>query len=131
MPSTLSPPPAGPLGAIPRGGPKGSPPVDTRPSGVPRASVDLAERAQPTLPGECRWRPMAIKDLTMVAAESSLAADPLFHAAPGGHRGRIQLRYWYFRPELKYLTCQACAEDGGRSVVPLEELICQHRPLLT
>jgi hypothetical protein len=75
----------------------------------------------------CRWPTMAIRELTMAAADSALAADPLFHLGPGGHVGRIEVRYWYFRPELKYLTCQACAEDDGRSVVELEEVACQHR----
>jgi len=51
----------------------------------------------------CRWPTMAIRDLAMVAANSVLAADPLFHLGPGGHVGRIEVRYWYFRPELKYL----------------------------
>jgi hypothetical protein len=72
----------------------------------------------------CRWPTIAIRDLTMVAADSALAADPLFHLGPGGHVGRIAVRYWYFRPELKYLTCQACAEGDGRSVVELEEVAC-------
>jgi hypothetical protein len=75
----------------------------------------------------CRWPTMAIRDLTMAAAESALAADPLFHLGPGGHVGRVAVRYWYFRPELKYLTCQACAEGDGRSVVELAEVACQHR----
>jgi hypothetical protein len=75
----------------------------------------------------CRWPTMAIRDLTMVAADAALAADPLFHLGPGGHVGRIEVRYWYFRPELKYLTCQTCAEGDGRSVVELEAVACQHR----
>jgi hypothetical protein len=70
---------------------------------------------------------MTISELTMAAADSALAADPLFHLAPGGHVGRLAMRYWYFRPELKYLVCQACAEGDGRSVVELEEVACQHR----
>jgi hypothetical protein len=52
----------------------------------------------------CRWPTMTIRELTMAAADSALAADPLFHLGPGGHVGRIAVRYWYFRPELKYLT---------------------------
>jgi hypothetical protein len=75
----------------------------------------------------CRWPTMTIRELTMAAADSTLAADPLFHLGPGGHVGRVAVRYWYFRPELKYLTCQACAEGDGRSVVELEEVACQHR----
>ena len=75
----------------------------------------------------CRWPTMTIGELTMAAADSALAVDPLFHLEPGGHVGRIAVRYWYFRPELKYLTCQACAEGDGRSVVELDEVACQHR----
>lgn len=86
-----------------------------------------ADEVRSTLQKVCRWPTMAIRDLTMVRADSALAADPLFHLGPGGHVGRIAVRYWYFRPELKYLTCQACAEGDGRSVVELEEVACQHR----
>jgi hypothetical protein len=75
----------------------------------------------------CCWPTLRIRELTMAAADSALAADPLFHLAPGGHVGRIEVRYWYFRPELKYLTCQACAEGDGRSLVELEAVACQHR----
>jgi hypothetical protein len=51
-------------------------------------------------------------------------------AEPPEHRpSAIAVRYWYFRPELKYLTCQARAEGDGRSVVELEEVACQHRIL--
>jgi hypothetical protein len=93
--------------------------------------VAPARHAEPVreiaLPNGCRWPTMAIRDLTMVAADAALAADPLFHLGPGGHVGRIEVRYWYFRPELKYLTCQACAEGDGGSVVELEEVACQHR----
>jgi hypothetical protein len=92
--------------------------------------VAPARRAEPVReapPNGCRWPTTTISELTMAAADSALAADPLFHLGPGGHVGRIAVRYWYFRPELKYLTCQACAEDDGRSVVELEEVACQHR----
>ena len=34
----------------------------------------------------------------MVAADSALAADPLFHLGPGGHVGRIAVRYCTFVP---------------------------------
>ena len=81
----------------------------------------------PEAPQGCRWPTMTISELTMAAADSALAADPLFHLGPRGHVGRIAVRYWYFRPELKYLTCEACAEGDGRSVVELEEVACQHR----
>jgi hypothetical protein len=89
-----------------------------------------ARRAEPVLEtpqNVCRWPTMTIRDLTMATADTALAADPLFHLAPGGHVGRVAVRYWYFRPELKYLTCQACAEGDGRSVVELAEVACQHR----
>ena len=52
----------------------------------------------------CRWPTMTIRELTMAVADSALGADPLYHLGPGGHAGRIAVRYWYFRPELKYLT---------------------------
>lgn len=86
-----------------------------------------AEQVRETSRSVCRWPSMVISDLPMVAADAALAADPLFHLAPGGHMGRVEVRYWYFRPELKYLTCQACAEGDGRSVVELEAVACQHR----
>ena len=101
--------------------------VDTRGAAVMVAPARHAERGRETSQNVCRWPTMAIRDLTMVAADSALAADPLFHLGPGGHVGRIAVRYWYFRPELKYLTCQACAEGDGRSVVELEAVACQHR----
>ena len=94
------------------------------------AMVAPARRVRPvreTPQNGCRWPTMTISELTMAAADSALAADPLFHLGPGGHVGRIAVRYWYFRPELRYLTCQACAEGDGRSVVELEEVTCQHR----
>ena len=31
----------------------------------------------------CRWPTMAIRELTMAASDSALAADPLFHLGPG------------------------------------------------
>jgi hypothetical protein len=86
-----------------------------------------AEQVPENVQDVCLWPTMAIRDLTMVAADSALAADPLFHLGPGGHVSRIEVRYWYFRPELKYLTCQACAEGDGRSVVELEAVACLHR----
>ena len=94
------------------------------------AMVTPARRVEPVREAPqtvCRWPTMTISELTMAAADAALAADPLFHLGPGGHVGRIAVRYWYFRPELKYLTCQACAEGDGRSVVGLEEVACQHR----
>jgi len=101
--------------------------VDVRGAAVMVAPACHAEQVRETPQNVCRWPTMAIRDLTMVAANSVLAADPLFHLGPGGHVGRIEVRYWYFRPELKYLTCQACAEGDGRSVVELKEVACQDR----
>ena len=86
-----------------------------------------AEQVRKAPQNGCRWPTMAIRELTMAVADFALAADPLFHLGPGGHVGRIAVRYWYFRPELKYLTCQGCAEGDGRSVVELEAVACQHR----
>ena len=63
----------------------------------------------------------------MVAADAALASDPLYHLGPGGHVGRVEMRYWYFRSELTYLTCQPCAEGGDQSVIGLEAVTCQHR----
>jgi hypothetical protein len=85
-----------------------------------------ADEVRATPQKVCRWPTMAIRELTMAAADAALAADPLFHLGPGGHAGRIEVHYWYFRPELKYFTCQACAEGDGRSVVELEDVACQH-----
>ena len=101
--------------------------MDAHGPAVMVAPAPLAEPEGETPQHVCRWPTMMISALTMAAADSALAADPLFHLGPGGHVGRIAVRYWYFRPELKYLTCQACAEGDGRSVVELEEVACQHR----
>jgi hypothetical protein len=102
--------------------------VDARGAAVMVAPARRAHQVREAAPQNgCRWPTMTIRELTMAAADSALAADPLFHLGPGGHVGRIAVRYWYFRPELKYLTCQACAEGDGRSVVELEEVACQHR----
>jgi hypothetical protein len=87
------------------------------------------ERVRGSVPDVCRWPTMAIRDLTMVDADTSLAADPLFHIGSDGHRGRVDLRYWYFRPELKYLTCRACSDGGDPSPVAPEAVGCQHRLL--
>jgi hypothetical protein len=100
--------------------------VDALGTAVRGAPARPADGVLETPQKMCRWPMMAIRDLTMVAADSALAADPLFHLGAGGHVGRIAVHYWYFRPELKYLTCQACAEGDGRSVVELEDVACQH-----
>ena len=101
--------------------------MDARGAAVMVVPARRAEPVQEAPQNGCRWPTMTISELTMAAADSALAADPLFHLGPRGHVGRIAIRYWYFRPELKYLTCQACAEGDGRSVVDLEEVACQHR----
>jgi hypothetical protein len=86
-----------------------------------------AERVRESVPDVCRWPTMAIRDMTMVDADGALAADPLFHLSSDGHLGRVDVRYWYFRPELKYLTCRACSEGGDPSAIEPEAVGCQHR----
>jgi len=47
--------------------------------------VATARRAEPVReapPNGCRWPTMTISELTMAAADSALAADPLFHLGP-------------------------------------------------
>lgn len=80
-----------------------------------------------SVPDVCRWSKMAIRDMTMVDAAAALAADPLFHFGSDGHLGRVDVRYWYFRPELKYFTCRACSEGGDPSAIEPEAVGCQHR----
>ena len=75
----------------------------------------------------CRWIRTAIRDMTMLEAELALAADPLFHVECDGHLGRVDVRYWYFRPELKYLTCRECSEGGNPSPIGPAAVSCQHR----
>jgi len=101
--------------------------MDARGAAVMVAPVHRAEQLREVPQNVCRWPTMTIRELPMAAADTALAADPLFHLGPGGHVGRIAVRYWYFRPELKYLTCQECAEGDGRSVVELEDVACQPR----
>ena len=91
------------------------------------APARQAEQLREVSQNVCRWPTMTVRELTMAAVDTALAADPLFHLGRGGHVGRIAVRYWYVRPELKYLTCQACAEGDGQSVVELEEVACQYR----
>jgi len=86
-----------------------------------------AERVRASVPNVCRWPTLAIRDLTMVDADTALTADPLFHVGSDGHRGRVDVRYWYFRPELKYLTCRACSDGGDPSPIAPEAVGCQHR----
>jgi hypothetical protein len=75
----------------------------------------------------CRWSTMAIRDMTMVEADAALAVDPLFHLDCDGPLGRVDVRYWYFRQELKYLTCRACSDGGDPSAIEPEVVGCQHR----
>lgn len=88
-----------------------------------------AERVRESMPDVCRWPTMAIRDMTMVDADAALAADPLFHVGSDGHRGRVDVRYWYFRPEFKYLTCRACSDGGDPSPIVPAAVGCRHRIL--
>jgi hypothetical protein len=67
--------------------------VDAREAAVMVAPARHAEQVRETPQNVCRWPTMAIRELTMAAADSALAADPLFHLGPGGHVGRIEVRY--------------------------------------
>jgi hypothetical protein len=75
----------------------------------------------------CRWATIEIRDMTMVEADLALAADPLFHLDCDALLGRVDVRYWYFRPELKYLTCRACSDGGNPSAIEPEAVGCRHR----
>jgi hypothetical protein len=96
-------------------------PVDELGAVITGTSGRHAERVGESAPRGCRWPTMAIRDLTMTDADAALVADPLFHLGSDGHVGRVEVRYWYFRPELKYLTCRTCGEVEPAAVV------CQHR----
>ena len=61
--------------------------VDARGAAVMVGPTRHAEPVGEPPQNVCRWPTMAIRDLTMVAADSALAADPLFHAWPGRPRG--------------------------------------------
>jgi hypothetical protein len=95
--------------------------------GFPRGSTLPSIREGESVPDGCRWPTIAIRDLTMVVADAALAADPLFNLGPGGHVGWIEMRHWYVRPDLKYLTCQACHQRGDQSVIGPEAVACQHQ----
>ena len=86
-----------------------------------------ATRARNAERDVCRWSTTAIRDMTMVEADAALAVDPLFHLDCDGHLGRVDVRYWYFRPELKYLTCRLCSEGGDPSPIEPEVVGCRHR----
>ncbi len=81
----------------------------------------LGETAQ----SPCRWPTMAITDLAMRDLEAALAADPLFHLCPDGHQGKVDVRYWYFRP--LNLSCRHCSESCGVWVVEPKTVVCRHR----
>jgi len=87
--------------------------------------ADLLEGLRETAPSPCRWPTLAITDLAMRDADAALAADPLFHRCPDGHQGRVEVRYWYFRP-LNF-SCWHCSEGGGVCVVEPETVVCRHR----
>ena len=91
---------------------------------IPREARPF-EGLRETAPSPCRWPTMAITDLTTRDVDAALAADPLFHLCPDGHEGRVEVRYWYFRP-LNF-SCWHCSEGGGVRVVDPETVLCRHR----
>ena len=78
-----------------------------------------------TAPSPCRWPSLAIAGMRMADLDAALAADPLFHLCPDGHKGQVDVRYWYFHP--LNLSCRHCSEDGGICVVESATVICRHR----
>ena len=78
-----------------------------------------------TAPSPCRWPTMEITGLAMGDVDAALAADPLFHRCPDGYQGRVEVRYWYFRP--LNLSCWHCSEGGGVCVVEPKTVVCRHR----
>ncbi len=78
-----------------------------------------------TAPCSCLWSTMAITDLAMRDVDVALAADPLFHLCADGYQGRVDVRYWYFRP--LNLSCRHCSEGGGVRVVDPGTVVCRHR----
>jgi hypothetical protein len=103
---------------------------ETEPSGglgtavIPR-EADPLEGLVEIAPSTCRWPRLAITDLAMRDVDAALAADPLFHHCRDGHRGRVEVRYWYFHP-LNF-SCWHCSEGGGVHVVEPETVVCRHR----
>jgi hypothetical protein len=87
--------------------------------------ADPLEGLRETAPSPCRWPTLAITGLAMGDVDAALAADPLFHLCPDGHHGRVEVRYWYFRP--LNLSCWHCSEGGGVCVVEPETVFCRHR----
>jgi len=90
-----------------------------------RREVPTFKDLRETAPSPCQWPTMAITDLAMGDVDAALAADPLFHLCPDGHQGRVDVRYWYFRP--LNLSCRHCSEGRGVCVVDPETVVCRHR----
>ena len=91
---------------------------------IPREARTF-EGLRETAPPPCKWPTMAITDVAMRDLDAALAADPLFHRCPDGHQGKVDVRYWYFRP--MNLSCRHCSESCGVCVVEPETVVCRHR----
>lgn len=91
------------------------------------APAGHGERSRESMSVVCPWAPGRMETMTVVETDAALAADPLFHLRADGHRGRIELHHWYFRPELKYSTCRPCSDAGDPSVLAPADVGCQHR----
>ena len=100
-----------------------------RSGGLDTAVMTREERTfkgrRETAPSPCQWPTMAITNVAMRDVEAALAADPLFHLCPDGHEGKVDVRYWYFRP--LNLSCRHCSESCGVCVVDPETVVCRHR----
>jgi hypothetical protein len=90
-----------------------------------RPQVPTLEALLRTPPCACRWPTLEITHLVTREVDAALAADPLFHLCPDGHHGRVEVRYWYFRP-LNF-SCWHCSEGGGVCVVEPDTVVCRHR----
>ena len=87
--------------------------------------VSIVPDPEGTVSSPCRWPAMAIAGVATQDLEAALAADPLFHRCLDGCHGRVDVRYWYFRP-LEF-SCRHCAEGGGVRVVDPRTVVCRHR----
>jgi hypothetical protein len=102
---------------------------ETEPSGglgtavIPREARPFRSLME-TTPSVCQWPTKAIAALAMRDIDAALMADPLFHRCPDGHQGRVEVRYWYFRP-LNF-SCRHCSEGGGVRVVDPATVVCRH-----
>ena len=99
---------------------------ESRPRGGLGAAVILQETGplpdwEAAVPSPCQWPTLALTGLAPRDVDAALAADPFFHRCPDGHRGRIEVRYWYFHPP--YFSCWHC---GSRAVEP-EAALCRHQ----